>query len=169
MKGSDDARASHLLIRLFWNLQLQQKLKTRLRAVFATTFISTAVSLYHAYCVLKGGVLPEFLAATIQLSVSLFVANLSVVVAALSRRKGDHSTTEHEPPSNVTMSGTLRGRPKNPTLATVDKTATVNVHIVQTTDRWDESGNDDGTHKFPENGGPDGLELKVLSPEHGFV
>ncbi|KAJ7736260.1 hypothetical protein B0H16DRAFT_121800 [Mycena metata] len=155
-------------IRLFWNLQLQQKLKTRLRAVFATTFISTAVSLYHASCVLKGGGLPEFLAATIQLSVSLFVANLSVVVAALSRRKGDHSSTDNEPPSN-TISGTVRGRPKHPTLATLDNTPKVNVHIVQTTDRWNESGIDDDGTKFPDNDGPDRLELKVLSPEHGFA
>ncbi|KAJ7737559.1 hypothetical protein B0H16DRAFT_1529755 [Mycena metata] len=154
---------------LFWNLQVQRKLKLRLRAVFATTFISTAVSLYHAYCVLKGGGLPEFLAATLQLSLSLFVANLSVVVAVLSRAKGDHSETDNvEPLSHVTISGSSRGRPKNPglsTLATTDNTQKVNVHIVQTTDRWAELGmDDDGTHKFPHNDGPDRMEMKVLSP-----
>lgn len=53
-------------MRLLWRVQLQRGLKLRLRAVFATTLIGTAVSLYHAYCVLRFSGIPEFLAATLQ-------------------------------------------------------------------------------------------------------
>jgi len=156
---------------LFWRLQVRQKLKLRLRAVFATTSISTAVSLYHAYCVLQFGGLPEFLAATIQLSVSLFVANLTVITAVILRLKSGTSESDNVDPS----SGGTRSRPRNfgssalSAVATqADNTPKVNVHIVQTSDRWNES-DDEGTRKFGGIDVPDRLELKVLSPEHGFA
>ncbi|KAJ7018954.1 hypothetical protein C8F04DRAFT_1324694 [Mycena alexandri] len=165
---------------LLWRVQLQRGLKLRLRAVFATTSIGTAVSLYHAYCVLRFGGIPEFLAATIQvLSVSLLVANLAVIVAVVFRLKTDSETDNIEPLSVVTI-GSARARPKNLGLSTLgamttqmDDTTKINVHIVHTNDRWTKSTptgvDDEGVNKFVVNDGPDRLELKVLSAQHGFI
>ncbi|KAJ7040558.1 hypothetical protein C8F04DRAFT_1032308 [Mycena alexandri] len=166
-------------MRLLWGVQLQRGLKLRLRAVFATTSIATAVSLYHAYCVLRIGGITEFLAATIQLSVSLLVANLPVIVAVVFRLKADAETDNTEPLSVVTI-GAIRDRPRNLALSTLGATTTqmgdtthVNVHIVHTNDKWTESTptgiDDEGFDKLTENQGPDRLELKVLSTQHGFV
>ncbi|KAJ7018982.1 hypothetical protein C8F04DRAFT_1149227 [Mycena alexandri] len=141
---------------LVWRVQLQRGLKLRLRAVFAATSTSTAVSLYHGYCVLRFPGIPEFLAATIQLSVTLFVANLSVIVAILFRLKAENETDNIAPLSVVTI-GAVR--------ATMMDTTKVDVQIVHEHDGWNEStptgiGNG-GTNEFGENDGPDRLELKV--------
>ncbi len=53
-------------IRLLWRIHLESSTKIRLMAVFGTTLITTAVSLYHAYAVFRIGGLSEALAATIQ-------------------------------------------------------------------------------------------------------
>ncbi|KAJ7303461.1 hypothetical protein DFH08DRAFT_986535, partial [Mycena albidolilacea] len=84
-------------ITLLWRVKLQRGLKFRTRAVFATTSIGTPVSLYHAYCVFRFGGIPEFLAATLQLSISLLVANLPVIVAVVFRLKSDSETDNVEP------------------------------------------------------------------------
>ncbi|KAJ7017550.1 hypothetical protein C8F04DRAFT_1155496 [Mycena alexandri] len=159
---------------LVWRVQLQRGLKLRLRAVFAATSTSTAVSLYHAYCVLRFPGLPEFLAATIQLSVTLFVANLSVIVAIMFRLKAENETDNIAPPSVVTI-GAVRGRKKFAATTfggttmmggtTMLDTTKVDVHIVHEHDGWNEStptgiGNG-GTNEFDENDGPDRLELKA--------
>ncbi|KAJ7778987.1 hypothetical protein B0H16DRAFT_1711339 [Mycena metata] len=165
---------------LVWRVQLQRGLKLRLRAVFAATSMSTAVSLYHAYCVLRFPGIPEFLAATIQLSVTLIVANLSVIVAVLFRLKADTETDNFEPLSVVTI-GAVRGRAaKKFGLSTIGQTTTmgdttrVNVDIVRTNERWNDSTThhnlEDGIDKFGETtDGPDRVELKVISAPHGFA
>jgi hypothetical protein len=73
-------------IGLVWKIRLTKFQKFRIAAIFSTTVITTAVSLYHAHAVLKKGGLPEALAATVQDSVSLIVANLSVIIAFIFRQ-----------------------------------------------------------------------------------
>lgn len=53
-------------MRLLWRVRLSRALKIRLMSVFGTTSITTAVSLYHAYAVLRVGGTTEANAATIQ-------------------------------------------------------------------------------------------------------
>ncbi|KAF8994593.1 hypothetical protein BDQ17DRAFT_1430971 [Cyathus striatus] len=72
-------------IYLIWGVRLTRAQKIRVSAIFSTTIISTAVSLNHAYAVLRQGGLHEALAATIQDAVSLMVANFSVIIAFFFR------------------------------------------------------------------------------------
>jgi hypothetical protein len=70
---------------LVWKIRLTKFQKFRIAAIFSTTIITTAVSLYHAHAVLRKGGLQEALAATVQDSVSLIVANLSVIITLIFR------------------------------------------------------------------------------------
>ncbi|KAF8994592.1 hypothetical protein BDQ17DRAFT_1430970 [Cyathus striatus] len=70
---------------LVWKIRLTKFQKFRIAAIFSTTIITTAVSLYHAHAVLRKGGLAEALAATVQDSISLIVANLSVIITFLFR------------------------------------------------------------------------------------
>ncbi|TFY57844.1 hypothetical protein EVJ58_g6778 [Rhodofomes roseus] len=72
-------------VRLVWGVKLSWTQKMRIIAIFSSSFITTAVSLYHASTVLRGGGLPEALGAVIEPSVTLIVANLNVVVAFIFR------------------------------------------------------------------------------------
>ncbi|KAF6758719.1 hypothetical protein DFP72DRAFT_179919 [Ephemerocybe angulata] len=59
--------------------------KIRLSALFSTSFITTVVSMVHAGLILKVGGVPEGLGAILEASVSLIVANLSVIIAFFFR------------------------------------------------------------------------------------
>ncbi|KAJ7616094.1 hypothetical protein FB45DRAFT_1064235 [Roridomyces roridus] len=72
-------------LHLLWGVRLQRSLKLRLIAVFASTAVMTAVSLYHDYTIYLFGGLPEAFAANLQVAVGLFVANLSVITAFVFR------------------------------------------------------------------------------------
>ncbi|KDR73778.1 hypothetical protein GALMADRAFT_100630 [Galerina marginata CBS 339.88] len=72
-------------LRLVWHTKLSKPQKIRVTAIFSTTLISTAVSLNHAFFVLRRGGLQEALAAVLQCCVSLVVANLSVIIAFFFR------------------------------------------------------------------------------------
>ncbi|KAF9545339.1 hypothetical protein CPC08DRAFT_392912 [Agrocybe pediades] len=76
-------------IRLVWRIRLTGAQKIRVIAIFSTTLVSTAISLNHAYFVLKWGGLQEALAAVMQCCVSLIVANLSVIIALIFRISTD--------------------------------------------------------------------------------
>ncbi|PPQ82833.1 hypothetical protein CVT25_009208 [Psilocybe cyanescens] len=71
--------------RLVWRTKLSHAQKIRVIAIFSTTLITTAISLNHAYFVLKWGGLQEALAAVLQCAVCLIVANLSVLIAFFFR------------------------------------------------------------------------------------
>ncbi|EPQ59062.1 hypothetical protein GLOTRDRAFT_33368, partial [Gloeophyllum trabeum ATCC 11539] len=68
-------------LKLIWKVKLTRTQKIRIFAVFSTTTIATAVSLYHSYAILRYGGFEEARAAVIQDGVSLIVADLSVIVA----------------------------------------------------------------------------------------
>ncbi|KAJ7634731.1 hypothetical protein FB45DRAFT_909702 [Roridomyces roridus] len=99
-------------VRLLLSSRLQRALKLRLVAVFATTSITTAVALYHSYTIISLGGVTEVFAANIQISISLLVANLSVVTAFLFRlgSDGTNETDNRTPFSNITFGGTGRTR-----------------------------------------------------------
>ncbi|KAJ6457014.1 hypothetical protein C8R47DRAFT_185371 [Mycena vitilis] len=164
--------------RLLWRARLQRSLKVRLLAVFATTAIGTIVSLYHAYCVIRFGGIPEFLAATVQLSISLLVANLSVIVAVIYRLRPENESDNTEPVSVTTIGG--RGRKQRHPLSTMGATVTagtqINVHIVQTNGGWNdtisgvESANNDRQKRDPSpNHTSDPLELDELKASGGDI
>ncbi|KAI5996839.1 hypothetical protein F5J12DRAFT_725483, partial [Pisolithus orientalis] len=79
--------------RLIYKVRLTKAQKIRLLSVFSTSAITTIVSLVHAYYVLTDGGLKVILAAIVEVSVSLIVANLSVVVAFLFRISTEETST----------------------------------------------------------------------------
>ncbi|KAI5996850.1 hypothetical protein F5J12DRAFT_895993 [Pisolithus orientalis] len=78
---------------LIYKVRLTKAQKSRLLSIFSTSGATTIVSLTHAYYLLSDGGLKEILAAIVELSISLTVANLSVVVALLFRISTEESTT----------------------------------------------------------------------------
>ncbi|KAI5986031.1 hypothetical protein F5J12DRAFT_728914, partial [Pisolithus orientalis] len=68
-------------VRLIYKVKLTKAQKIRLLSIFSTSAGTTVVSIAHGYYVYSGGGLREVLAAIAEFSVSLIVANLSVVVA----------------------------------------------------------------------------------------
>ncbi|KIK32730.1 hypothetical protein CY34DRAFT_18840 [Suillus luteus UH-Slu-Lm8-n1] len=68
---------------LIYRVRLSWGQKVRVLSVFSASAITTIVSLTHAYYIYSGGGLKEVLAAMIEASISLIVANLSVVIAFL--------------------------------------------------------------------------------------
>ncbi|KAF8905800.1 hypothetical protein CPB84DRAFT_1771225 [Gymnopilus junonius] len=81
-------------VMLVWKTKLSSAQKIRIMAVFSTTLMTTAVSLNHAYFVLKWGGLREALAAVLQCNVSLIVANLSVIIAFFFRINTEEEETK---------------------------------------------------------------------------
>ncbi|KAI6004534.1 hypothetical protein F5J12DRAFT_722180, partial [Pisolithus orientalis] len=67
--------------RLIYNVKLTKAQKIRLLSMFSTSAVTTVVSLSHAYYALNDGGLKAIMAATVEVSISLIVANLRVVVA----------------------------------------------------------------------------------------
>ncbi|KIJ30171.1 hypothetical protein M422DRAFT_99196, partial [Sphaerobolus stellatus SS14] len=89
-----DAFLVFVPLRLVWKIKLARSQKIRVNAVFSTTIISTAVSLAHAYYLVKMGGTSESLSGVVECSISLIVASLSVIVALIFR-----ISTEEQNPS----------------------------------------------------------------------
>jgi len=83
--------------RLIYKVRLSQHQKIRILSIFSTSAITTVVSLAHAYYVFSDGGLKESLAAMVEVSVCLIVANLSVVVAFLFRISTEDSQSFNTP------------------------------------------------------------------------
>ncbi|KAG2040536.1 hypothetical protein BDR03DRAFT_1031361 [Suillus americanus] len=75
--------------RLIYKVRLTKAQKIRILAIFSTSAITTIVSLAHAYYVLSDGGLKEAVAAMVETSVSLIVANLNVVLAFFLRMSAE--------------------------------------------------------------------------------
>ncbi|KAJ7617896.1 hypothetical protein FB45DRAFT_215804 [Roridomyces roridus] len=108
---------------LLWGSRLQRGLKFRLIAVFASTAIMTGVSLYHDYSIYLFGGLEEAFAANLQVSVSLMVANLSVITAVLFRAASEQSQhTSNKTPLGIATfgGGTNNRRGRAPTFGAID-------------------------------------------------
>ncbi|KAG2087343.1 hypothetical protein BD769DRAFT_1587132, partial [Suillus cothurnatus] len=92
---------------LIYRVRLSTGQKVRVLSVFSASAITTVVSLAHAYYIFSGGGLKEAMAATVEASMSLIVANLSVVVAFIFRLKA-----EEDSPSTPTPIITFGSQPK---------------------------------------------------------
>ncbi|KAJ2929435.1 hypothetical protein H1R20_g7664, partial [Candolleomyces eurysporus] len=91
-------------------LSLAQKI--RLTALFSTTMITTVVSLTHGYMILRVAGVQEGLAAIIEATVSLIIANLSVIIAFFFR-----ITTEDTTPTGPAFATNRLGSALDPEAA----------------------------------------------------
>ncbi|KAG2104354.1 uncharacterized protein F5147DRAFT_704035 [Suillus discolor] len=83
--------------RLIYKVRLTKAQKIRILAIFSTSAITTVVSLVHAYYILSNEGLKEAMAAAVETSVSLIVANLNVVVAFFLRMSAKDDTPSPVP------------------------------------------------------------------------
>ncbi|KAG2040527.1 hypothetical protein BDR03DRAFT_949015 [Suillus americanus] len=114
--------------RLIYKVRLTRTQKIRILAIFSTSAITTIVSLAHAYYVLSDGGLKEAVAAMVETSVSLIVANLSVVVAFLLSLSAEDETST---PWTVTSIITFGSQPKRRQV--IDPLATTVIGVETTT------------------------------------
>ncbi|EIW80919.1 hypothetical protein CONPUDRAFT_137053 [Coniophora puteana RWD-64-598 SS2] len=78
-------------IRLVYKVRLSRTEKIRVLAIFCSSAATTIVSTVHAYYLTTVGGADEILAGIVEMSVSLIVANLSVIIAFLCRIGQDSS------------------------------------------------------------------------------
>ncbi|KAG1809634.1 uncharacterized protein BJ212DRAFT_1279157, partial [Suillus subaureus] len=137
-------------IRLIYKVRLTKAQKIRILAIFSASAITTAVSLAHAYYVLSDGGLREAVAAMVEVSVSLIVANLSVVVTFFLSLSSDDDTYSPAPlkfSSIVTFGSQPRRRHVHDPLATtvigVETTTIKLTDLPETTSSALKSGNTD--------------------------
>ncbi|KAG1794009.1 uncharacterized protein BJ212DRAFT_1292286, partial [Suillus subaureus] len=98
--------------RLIYKVRLMKAQKIRVLAIFSTSAITTVVSLAHAYYVLSDGGPREAVAAMVEISVSLIVANLSVVVAFFLRMSAEDDTSSSPAPLKFTSIVTFGSQPR---------------------------------------------------------
>ncbi|KAG2107534.1 hypothetical protein BD769DRAFT_1612246 [Suillus cothurnatus] len=92
---------------LIYRVRLSTGQKVRVLSVFSASVITTVVSLTHAYYIFSGGGLKEAMAATVEASMSLIIANLSIVIVFIFRLKA-----EEDSPSTPTPIITFGSQPK---------------------------------------------------------
>ncbi|KAG2095842.1 hypothetical protein BD769DRAFT_1301839, partial [Suillus cothurnatus] len=90
---------------LIYNVRLSRAQKVRVLSVFSASAITTVVSLTHAYYILSGGGTREAMAAIVETSVSLIVANLSVVVVFIFRLKAEEDSPAPSTPILIVTFG----------------------------------------------------------------
>ncbi|KAL1672652.1 hypothetical protein EV122DRAFT_294734 [Schizophyllum commune] len=126
-------------MRLLWRSNLSKGQRMRLITVFASALLTTLVSLAHAYCIIAGKGTDEVYSAMYELSVSIIVASLSVLVGFFSRRgrnAGTHTTSNERSGNGTHGTGielSVNSRP-------------INVDI--TTSTWVDS--DNGAKQLPD-------------------
>ncbi|KAI6156755.1 hypothetical protein BKA82DRAFT_166109, partial [Pisolithus tinctorius] len=123
--------------RLIYKIRLTKAQKIRLLSVFSTSAITTIVSLIHAYYVLTDGGLKEVLAAIVEFSTSLIVANLTVVVAFIFRISAEETSapTSLEFKSIITFgSQPIRKRPQRDPLATSAMVVAIETQTIKVDD-----------------------------------
>ncbi|KAG1860960.1 hypothetical protein F4604DRAFT_1508120, partial [Suillus subluteus] len=81
-----------------YKVRLSRVQKVWILSVFSTSAITTIVSLTHAYYIFSDGETKEALLIVLQASMSLIVANLSVVVAFIFRLKAEDDSTSTPTP-----------------------------------------------------------------------
>ncbi|KAG1871891.1 hypothetical protein C8R48DRAFT_670331 [Suillus tomentosus] len=101
---------------LIYRIRLSSPQKIRVLAVFSASMITTIVSLVHAYYISSDGGTKEVMAGVVEASVSLIVANLSVVVAFFFRLSAEDDST---PVSIVTFGSQPKKRVRDPLATTI--------------------------------------------------
>lgn len=102
---------------LIYKVRLSRAQKVRVLSVFSTSAITTIVSLTHAYYIFSGGGLKEVMAAMIEASMSLIVANLSVIIAFVFRLSAEEDAPSTPAPI-VTFGSQPRKRIRDPLATT---------------------------------------------------
>ncbi|KAG1860943.1 hypothetical protein F4604DRAFT_1957679 [Suillus subluteus] len=109
--GRTDVLADFFLILapffFLYKVRLSRAQKVRILSVFSTSAITTIVSLTHAYFMFSDGGLKVIMAAIVEASMSLIVANLSVVIAFIF-----HLKAEEDSPSAPTPIVTFGSQPR---------------------------------------------------------
>ncbi|KAG2144229.1 hypothetical protein DEU56DRAFT_235986 [Suillus clintonianus] len=95
---------------LIYKVRLSRAQKVRVSSVFSASAITTAVSLTHAYYIFSGGGLKVIMTAIVEASVSLIVANLSVVVAFLCRLSTEDDAPASPPAAPIITFGSQPAR-----------------------------------------------------------
>ncbi|EIW79582.1 hypothetical protein CONPUDRAFT_106173, partial [Coniophora puteana RWD-64-598 SS2] len=106
-------------VRLVWKVRLSRPQKIRIIAIFCSASATTIVSLCHAYFLLTVGGLKEIMAGIVEMSVSLIVANLNVIVAVVYRISSDNTDIEKSDKHIVTF-GALPSRRRRPQWTDLD-------------------------------------------------
>ncbi|KAJ7076209.1 hypothetical protein B0H15DRAFT_864546 [Mycena belliarum] len=168
-------------LRLLWRVHLHRGLKFRLLAVFTTSLITTAVGMYHAFTILRIGGFTEAMAGIIEMSTSLLVANLAVIVTFVFSLGAEGDSDNREPLSRPTQTfgsaGTKRARLATTfggleTTVHAEEPVKVQVHISESDDRWTDPGRSGGWNKSAtvvgrgeyEQERIEKLELKAMPP-----
>ncbi|KAG1884278.1 hypothetical protein F4604DRAFT_201953 [Suillus subluteus] len=102
---------------LVYKVRLSRAQKVRVLSVFAASAITTVVSLTHAYYIFSDGGLKVIMAAIVEASMSLIVANLSVVVAFIFHLKAEEDSPSTPIPI-VTFGSQPRKRVRDPLATT---------------------------------------------------
>ncbi|KAG2747541.1 hypothetical protein P692DRAFT_20834567 [Suillus brevipes Sb2] len=111
---------------LIYRVRLSRGQKVRVLSVFSASAITTVVSLIHAYYIFSGGGIRVIMTAIVEASISLIVANLSVVVAFIF-----HLNAEDDAPSSptpiITFGSLPRKRARDPLAMTFTDAGTTAV------------------------------------------
>ncbi|KAG1884283.1 hypothetical protein F4604DRAFT_1732496, partial [Suillus subluteus] len=102
---------------LLYKIRLSTGQKVRVLAVFSASAITTIVSLTHAYYIFSGRGANEGMAAVVEASMSLIVANLSVVVAFIFHLKAEEDSPATPIPI-ITFGSQPRKRVRDPLATT---------------------------------------------------
>ncbi|KAG1778166.1 hypothetical protein EV702DRAFT_1278197 [Suillus placidus] len=102
---------------LIYKVRLSRAQKVRVLSVFSASAITTVVSLTHAYYIFSDGGLKVIMAAIVEASVSLIVANLSVVVTFFCRLSTEDDSPSSPPPIR-TFGSPPRKRVRDPLATT---------------------------------------------------
>jgi len=92
-------------LRLFWNSMMPASHRLRLNIVFSTCFLTTVVSLVHAYWIFANLGLNEIFTGIFEVTISMIVASLNVIVGLLYRLSVKGSSM----PSERTTGGGTQG------------------------------------------------------------
>ncbi|KAG2035792.1 hypothetical protein BDR03DRAFT_983437 [Suillus americanus] len=154
--------------RLIYKVRLTKVQKIRILAIFSTSAITTIVSLTHAYYVLSDGGLKEAVAAMVEVSVSLIVANLSVVVVFFLKMSTEDDTSSPAPLKStpiITFGSQPRRRrfrdPLATTVVNVEATTIKLVDLPETRPSAPKSGNTDEISLNSMEGKQTGSELCI--------
>ncbi|KAG1859242.1 hypothetical protein F4604DRAFT_1684710 [Suillus subluteus] len=126
---------------LIYKVRLSKTQKVRILAVFSTSAITTIVSLTHAYYIFCGEGLKEFMAAIVEASLSLIVANLSVVVAFIFRINSDDDSQSN--PTPIITFGAQRRTRVATTRVTIETTTIVLEDLFESLPRSLKASDDD--------------------------
>ncbi|KAG1884293.1 hypothetical protein F4604DRAFT_1574803 [Suillus subluteus] len=128
-----------------YKVRLSRAQKVRILSVFSTSAITTIVSLTHAYYIFSDGGTKEGMTAMVEASMSLIVANLSVVVTFIFRLKAEDDSASTPTPI-ITFGSRPKKRVGNPLATTFIGAESIPIileDLSKSHPRYLKTGNDD--------------------------